>query len=467
MPATPLTLGITVMPEFLQVEGVEPVLDRIADVAGATSITTAPSVMAPAAEGGAREPPIDGGSGDRRLLDRRLWGERALWVTTAPSFEPDPRLYAGLAYPPPEATGLTRREGGCVTAVLRAARDRGMQSWLQVMAASPPGVRVQFGGPARDDLAMPPDGAAALDRVDKNGSLASPAIRAFMAALIEDLARAYPEADGFKFDWPEYPPYELQSLLFDYNPAVAPIAARHGLDFDALRAGMAALLRAFPIIAGLGGSVRLAALLRERGLPGLLRSHPVLAQHFRLRALLVADYAAFLAGCVRRTGRKMFLQGFPPPWNELSGFDLPALDGVADTIGVKLYTMHWPMMERNYVERLEQWGGGTAEDLSPLVQLALATRDGPPAPLASIRYPDPDEPHPAADAAISAKVAAARAQVKRSEFQAIGHAYGPLDDVRRRLRLAAAASGGRVTINRYGYLDDAKLAMLGEVVRDG
>ncbi len=38
MPAAPIALGITVMPEFLQVECVEPVLDRIAGLAGVAAL---------------------------------------------------------------------------------------------------------------------------------------------------------------------------------------------------------------------------------------------------------------------------------------------------------------------------------------------------------------------------------------------------------------------------------------------
>ena len=86
---TDKTLGITVMPEWIQVEGIEPVLDRL-QRAGVTAIATSPYVMAPAPDGqGGREPPADGGAGKVRLLDRPLFGRRELWVQTAPSFEAD------------------------------------------------------------------------------------------------------------------------------------------------------------------------------------------------------------------------------------------------------------------------------------------------------------------------------------------------------------------------------------------
>lgn len=59
-----LEAGITEMPEYVQAEGVEAVLDRVADLAGATSVTTSPYVVAVAPEGiGSRRPtPRPGGS---------------------------------------------------------------------------------------------------------------------------------------------------------------------------------------------------------------------------------------------------------------------------------------------------------------------------------------------------------------------------------------------------------------------
>ena len=455
-------LGMTIMPEYAQCEGVDGVLRNAIDIAGAGSVTTVPSVMEPASSGGVREPPADGGPGERRLLDRKLWGHRALNVNTAPSFTPNGALYVDSAYGPPEANELTRREGHVVAELLRACRDRGVQTWLQVMAASPPGVRVQVGGPRDEDLAAGPVGNDDTVRVDRNGSLASPGLRGFMRALIADLAATYPEADGFKFDWPEYPPYEFRTLFFDFNPHASEIAARHGIDFAALRAGMAALVRKFPTLVELGGADALRRLVEDRGLVALLRDTPLLAEHFRLRALLVQDYAAFLTGCTRRAGKKVFLQGFPPPWNFLSGFDFAALDGVADAIGMKLYTMHWPMIERNYVMRLADAGIGSVETIAPLVQAALGTRSLP-LPFETLQYPEPDDWHPADDESMADKIRAAGGEVTRAEFWAIAHGYGPLEDVRRRLRVAMTA--GRVNMNRYGYLDDRKLKMIGEEVR--
>src|SRR5262245_27867130 len=111
----PRVVGITVLPEYLQHEGVDDVLDNLVMKAGANAVTTSPYAMEAADEAtGVREPPDDAGAGAVRLLDRPLWGKRELFVRTAPSFVPEEKLYAGLRYQPAEPTELTRREGHVV-----------------------------------------------------------------------------------------------------------------------------------------------------------------------------------------------------------------------------------------------------------------------------------------------------------------------------------------------------------------
>ncbi|MGL4242252.1 MAG: hypothetical protein ACRCTI_14175 [Beijerinckiaceae bacterium] len=184
-------VGITVLPEFFQNEGVAQVLDNVQRRAGATAIATSPYVMRPAADGeGSREPPIDAGAGSVRILDRPLWGRRDLWVRTSPSYAPDRRLYADLRYAPAEPDEHTARDGGIVAEALHAAKARGLETHLQVQAAIPPGYRVQFGGPVDEDRPRLPDGTSPAVRVDNNGSLASPHILAYTQALIRDLAAA-------------------------------------------------------------------------------------------------------------------------------------------------------------------------------------------------------------------------------------------------------------------------------------
>ena len=422
--------GITVMPEWVQCEGIERVLDNL-QMAGANAVATSPYVMAPSESVDAgREPPIDAGAGSVRLLDRDLWGRRELRCVTAPSFVPDPALYAGLRYQPAEASELTSREGPVVAAFIAAAQARGLEVHLQVQAAIPPGYRVQFGGPVAEDQPLLPDGRHHEGRVDKNASLAAPAIRAYLEALLVDLVRNYPTVDAIRLDWPEYPPYTLESWLFDFSPHVLTAAVAKGYDVEALRATARRYLDA-------------PALVLAEGLEPL-------APLGRLKADLVVD----LLGAARAAlppGMKLVAHAFPPPWNRLSGLDYARVGAIADDIAVKLYTMHWPMMLRGYLERM----GRLDAEGAARIQALFDTGD---APLQDLRYPEPEERHPVSAEAQARKIAEARRQTPR--VHAAAHAYGPLDDVIDRARTAWEAADRRLWLNRYGYLGDAKLQAL-------
>ena len=148
---------------------------------------------------------------------------------------------------------------------------------------------------------------------------------------------------------------------------------------------------------------------------------------------------------------KLVAHAFPPPWNRLSGLDLARVGGIADDIAVKLYTMHWPMMLKGYLERM----GRLDADGAAAIQRLFDTGN---APLADIRYPEPEEAHPVSADAQARKIAAASRLAP--SIHAAAHAYGPMGDVIARARVAWQASNRRIWLNRYGYLSDAKLAAL-------
>lgn len=458
-------LGITVMPEYIQSEGIEAVLDRLVDGLGVTAITTSPCVAAVSEPGiGTREPPLDGGAGSVRVLDRPLWGQRALHMVTAPSFVPDRSLYRPGGYEPPPPTSLTEAEGPVLGRFISAAKARGVAVYLQVMAAIPPCLKVQFGGPDDVDKPMLPDGTPVPPRVDNNASLASGRVRDYVRSLVLDLARAYPDVDGFRFDWPEYPPYHFLSLFADFNPAVRPYAAEAGIDFDALRHSMSALLRAIADRSLPAGRLEAAA-TPDRFLAELAAAHPGVRDHLRLRKHLTTRYAHFLREAVDAAapGKSVFLHGFPPPWNTLSGFSPAEIEPVADLVGIKFYTMHWPMMVRNYAEQIVALSGADRDRTAVAVSRLLVGQAPADGRLASIAYPEPDEPHGIEAGTISAKFGEAQAGVGRPLI-GVAHGYGPTEDVTQRFSALWAATGGRVDINRYGYLSDEKLAAIAAVV---
>lgn len=434
-------LGVTVMPEWFQSEGIDQVLDNL-ERAGVDAVATSPYVMAESdAENAGREPPIDAGAGKVRLLDRPLWGKRELRCITAPGYEPDRLLYQGLAYQPSEPTELTRREGPKVAAFLEAAKARGFDVQLQVQAAIPPGYRVQFGGPLEADMPRLPDGSLHVDRVDKNGSLASPAIVDYTTTLIRDVAAAYPMIDALRIDWPEYPPYDFKAWFFDFSDHAVTAAGARAYDVEAMRRDCLALMaNPCPLI--------------EKGfdaLPGFAA-----LQHFKsdLTLDLVRSCRAALPPSMR-----LVVHAFPPPWSSLSGMDFARVADVADDIAVKLYTMHWPMMLQNYRRHFTDAGMPENRATEELLEL-FDTGGG-----STFHYPEPDEAHPASAEAQTRKIDAARTAIAgQAKILPSAHAYGPTDDVLRRVTIAAAAGDGQAWINRYGYLSDDKLAGLGSAL---
>jgi hypothetical protein len=453
-------LGITVMPEYAQSEGIEAVLDNIADVARAGSLTTSPYVAALAPKGtGQREPPSDGGLGQKRLLDRPLWGQRELWMTAAPSYRPDPRLYEGLAYRPPEPNALTDDQGAIVGRFVDAAKARGMEVWMQIQAAIPPCYRVQFGGPLPGDEPLLPNGAPRTGRVDRNASLASPAVRAYVRAITRDLCQTYPQIDGLKFDWPEYPVYHFDALFFDFNPAIAPHAAALGLDLDALARGTLAFL------SDLGDNVlRYKAISLENFdsfRDSLLTAYPVLGELLSLRRAVVTDFARFLRASVDEASQgrcKLFLHAFPPPLNLATGFDPTSVAPYCDAMGVKFYTMHWPLIEVDYLSALTSRIDFSPPQVARMLSRLLQMSPDRPRDPDDIRYPEPHDQHPATCASIRAKIDQVRGEAGATSVWGISHGYGPLEDVMRRFQ---ALGAGPVQMNRYAYLSDAKLASLG------
>ena len=452
-------LGVTVLPEWIQAEGSNAILDRL-QAAGVTGVATSPYVMQPVEDGaGSREPPVDAGAGSVRLLDRELWGRRELWVQSAPSFVADRSLYDGLTYQPAAPTELTRREGPLVAAFIEAAKKRGMQVHLQVQSAIPPGYRVQFGGPGDEDEPLLPDGSRLDRRVDRNGSLASPQIRAYACALIMDLSQAYPDVDAIRLDWPEYPPYSLDALFFDFSAHALGVARELGLDDERMRRDALAVRAALGAGAGEEVGISTASLWR------LAIRHPGVADLFWLKRQLVSR---FLSECREALASRIDLvaQAFPPPWSALSGFDYGDAGRHVAAIGCKLYTMHWPMMLRAYGDTLLKENPKlSSRSLAMRLVELFATGDPAPDSMEDLEYPEPDEAHPCGSEALAAKLASAQAEAGPCPVLAFAHAYGPKADVERRLRAAWDGAASGVWINRYGYMANDKFEMLAQLPR--
>ncbi len=425
-----------------------------------TDIATSPYVMEPSDEG-TREPPADAGSGKVRLLDRELWGRREIKVRTAPSFTPDKSLYANTTYQPPEPDGLTQREGDTVAAFISAAKKRGMKVWFQVQSAIPPGYRVQFGGPTENDRPLGPDGEAGPPRVDANASLAAPDVLEYGRAMMKDLARAYPDIDGIRLDWPEYPPYHAHALFFDFSNHALKVARSMNIDVDRMRlhAGQVQHL----LSSGLRDELlRNCPELNEDNLTRALVQYPGVLDLISLRRKLSVDLLTSFRAALPQN-MALVPQTFPPPFQLLSGFDLAGAAQLVQGIGVKFYTMHWPMILSDYAKAMSK-GSARSSTIAQALVTAFGTGENPPVDSAQFHYPEPDEIHTASNDAIRQKFTTAQTAAGACQIYAFTHAYGPIDDVMRRARACWETSNGNMWVNRYGYMSNEKITAFGELV---
>ena len=284
---------------------------------------------------------------------------------------------------------------------------------------------------------------------------------------MRDLIQAYPNLDGLRVDWPEYPPYDFDSLFFDFSGHAEAAATRLGYDFERMRNDSQRLLD-FILVTMTDHHITRFLESDDFSVWDVLNNYPGVLDLKSLKGDLVSE----MLEKYRRTiddasGGKMdfVVQGFPPPWTQASGFDIKKLAPHVSGIGIKLYTMHWPMMVRGYADRILASNSNVSEKyilrgIFKILDLLDAT---PPSQINDVRYPEPDEPHLAGIQAQARKIIETRKLAGDTPVHVFSHAYGPIDDYRARMEVAWETSGHRMVVNRYGYLSDEKLNVLGEI----
>ncbi len=461
-------LGITVLPEYFQVEGVTQVLDNCQDLAGANAITTSPYVMRIADQGeGQREPPIDAGAGDVRMLERPLWGKRELRVSTSPSFIPNRELYADTCYQPPVADEYTQRDGSVIETALAEMKSRGIRTFFQVQAAIPPGYRVQFSGLRSKDEPKLPWNKKVTNRVASNASLASSDVLNYQIALITDLFQQYPDVEGIRIDWPEYPPYKLDSVFLDFNSQVARFCDNDEA-FDELR-GL--VDKAYQWCHGQLNTNTVIQMTNVEGLKQELRREGLLEglQHWlQLKQDLVTNYICEIRKAMDSNGfREKLLvpHAFPPPFNKLSGINYSAIGAYSDHIPIKLYTMHWSMIARFYLDQLATANPLVEEStlVNAIFSLLKISDDIAPPRIIDVKYPGPDEPQLPTTETQKEKISIAQQEAGDTPIAALVHGYGPVDEFARRFETAYSSTQSFVWVNRYCYLGDEKLRVMGDL----
>ncbi|MBI4220097.1 MAG: hypothetical protein HY682_08155 [Chloroflexi bacterium] len=461
-------VGVTVTPPYIQSEGVEAVLDRLA-AAGVTAIATAPMV-AEAVEPTAtahdsnpnfrREPPIDGGAGTVRHVTRRLWGKSEVWLRFEPSYEPDPQLYKGLKYQPPAPGALTSKQGRVIQDAIDAAHARGMEAYFQLDAVLVPGLR-------NEDLPRLPTGELPRARMVQTAAVASDDVRSYVIAQLRDVLQAYPEIDGVRHDWPEHPPYRLGDAFVDFGPHAKVAAARMGFDFEAMRRDALGLYERLDSLTNSDLTPFLDHRSAAYELVRNLGARPGVAQALRFKAALTVNYIRELRSTIdlvagsRRP--KLSPNAFPPPLSLLSGMDYAGVAEFVDSVNMKLYTMHWPLIVYFYAQELLERNRSLNERI--LVRALSNLFDFEDADLgdklSDYFYPRPHVPHRAGVRAQARKIRqASSALAGKADLFPLVHGYGPEADFEKRLRVAWHAGTRGVWINRYAYLSEEKIGTI-------
>ncbi len=458
-------LCITIFPEFFQNEGVNPTLDRLAEIS-VTEITITPWVATLSDSlHGTRQPPLDDNEGLVRIHDRPLWGKLDPYLRWAPSYTPNKNLYRGLKYQPAQTDNLTAQQGAIVEQIIKSAHVRGMKCYFQWIPAMPPGLDEK-------DLPRLPNGTLPRRRLATTGSLASHNILDYTTAYLRDLIEAYPDIDGFRPDWPEYPPYYLESALLDFSAHAEKTANENGFDFQEMQEAVNHLHKS---ISNLTNGALHSWLDSERRLYHTLRplvAAPALVDWLAFKALLSTRFLDHIRKAITEAGapeKKLLANAFPPPLCFLSGLSYEYAALICDAICMKLYTMHWPMIVRLYANHIISINPDLDEGLlvHTVASLFDLLDEGQELELGSLKYPAPDQKHPVGQDVQRHKIMQAMDAVSgRAKLYPIVHGYGPLEDFRERLRIGLRSPAPGVGINRYAFLSDAKLEAIKSLLEE-
>ena len=472
------TRGVVLTPAEVANEGAEPIVDAVCE-AGATAVAISPGVFVPTdPDDGVREPPLDI-AGEARVLDRPLWGRTVQYLKGYAPYEPDPAIWADVPFPPPTPAPEGIRVDHAARA-LHAARSRGLPGYVitspTVLPGLPGGQSFSSGRAATDGSGrvVRVDGSVARQQIAGQGCINDPRVRALARARITETVGHYPDAAGLFVDWAEYTCYLPEDIFTCFCEHCADSATRSGLDWGAIRAGVREIVTRLrgitdndltrfldtPATSIVDGLARLSGASE--------RSRAAAAELMRFKARSVVDFIRALRGWVHSAGPGLELgvNGFAPPWNEVTGADFAGLAAVADTVRCKLFSFHWSMMVGWLGEYLRAGNPVLSDELVLAAATAIYRMPAVPgATLADYGMPGPEQPHPIPMTALADRLTEARAGVPpNGRLDAYLHSYRPAAEFGALLAATADRADG-TWIQRYGYLSDRKLGILRDAWR--
>lgn len=424
-------------------------------------VALCPRISVPSNKGeGEWAPPDDAGASVREF-DRYLWGKKSLRLRSGPVFINDRSDNRKSGYPTSVPNDLTFCFKTLLPDFIEEARKRGLLVYLQVGATSVPTLLDQ-------DKPRLPNGEMPTRRMANVACLASPRVEDHIGRYVRALLDSFPSITGLRIDWPELPCYTLGETFQDFSASTEQFAMRTGFNFTEIRAAAQRLWT--KLHGGLSnGDLDRLATLPETGGPALTAwwpEDPLIASWLELKRALsrhvIGIWREAIDAC--RPDVELSANAFIPPFSDLTGFDYGSMAGLADAVSPKLYTMHWLQLARFWNNALTIANPGVDSRLLTQALARFWQLDPPPGDAGSdhFRYPEPWEPHAVSNRVMTRNLARAREQTPSSvALTPIVHGYGPLDDFSRRFRLACRPDVASVWVNRYGYLSDQKLDVIG------
>ena len=456
-------LGMVMTPMDVQVEGLGVVMDRIA-ATGATAIGCGRGISREAPKGGGdREPPLDI-DGYERVLDRPAWGKRELYLEGFSAAKPDRPLYDDTPYKPPYKEPPPELDRDLPDKIYEDARGRG---WKVCGSASPldvPGLR-------GEDRMRWVDGSIPdpKRRVARQGCPSAPNVRAYTIAKVLDAIGHDPKIDGICIDWLEYTTY----LLEDHFSCFCLHSKRHaeelGYNVGRMEADARALWDGLHQLTGASLEASRRITRNPSELLELLVRFPGWFDLLRFKADVVCGLYAEIRCAMDAAGYgnvELVANGWAPPFNRSSGMDYARLSGIVQSVRPKLYSFHWSALPRWYGQTLKAWNAdlGESQLLTAIKEGFNLTDDIVHPTFAHYHIPGPDENHPVHPETFRQRIDEVVSQVAgRVPVFPLAHAYRPAAQWKRKVAIVRDSPADGMWVQRYCYLSDEKLRILGEI----